>query len=74
MNNKNKYPILNEEDLIISGFQPADCFDSDDYDVAEQALNHYKETGLYLTHEEVSDWLTSYKTGNIPKVIPECHK
>ncbi len=103
MSNKNKCPIINEEDLVISEFQPADYLESDDmareyldnalsngnseqifyaigqveknfYDMAEQALSHYKETGLHLTHEEVADWLTSYKTGNIPKVMPECHK
>ncbi len=44
------------------------------FDEAEEAIQHYEETGLHLTHEEVSEWLTSHKTDNSPKAIPKCHK
>lgn len=43
------------------------------YKRAEDSLLHMRETGLHVTHEEVTDWLQSLKTDN-PKPIPQCHK
>lgn len=44
------------------------------YDEAEEAVEHYSETGLHLTHAEVVNWLNSYKTGHTAKAAPKCHK
>lgn len=44
------------------------------YDNAEAAIEHYRDTGLHLTHNEVADWLNSHKSGNTPKKPPQCHK
>lgn len=42
------------------------------YQRAEDSLLHMRETGLHVTHEEVTDWLESLKTDN-PKPLPQCH-
>lgn len=43
------------------------------YQRGVDGLKHYDETGLHVTHEEVTDWLQSLKT-DTPKPIPQCHK
>jgi predicted transcriptional regulator len=43
------------------------------YEEALQASNHYKETGLHVTHEEMMVWADSLGTNNeLPP--PVCHK
>jgi predicted transcriptional regulator len=34
---------------------------------------NFQETGLHLTHEQVSDWLATWGTDK-EKEIPKCHK
>ncbi|MFT3741307.1 MAG: CopG family ribbon-helix-helix protein [Gammaproteobacteria bacterium] len=34
---------------------------------------HFQETGLHLTHQEVNDWLDTWGTDK-QKPIPPCHK
>lgn len=37
------------------------------------SYNHYKETGLHITHEEVLEWMNSWNTDNeLP--TPICHE
>ena len=36
------------------------------------AWNHYQETGLHLTHQEVDTWLAKLEAGE-DAPIPECH-
>lgn len=36
------------------------------------SYNHYKETGLHLTHEEVSQWMDSLFTED-EQTLPACH-
>lgn len=37
------------------------------------SFNHFQETGLHVTHEEVMTWMDSWGTENeLPP--PECHK
>ncbi len=43
MSNKNKCPVVNEEDLVISEFQPADYFESDD--MAREYLDNALSNG-----------------------------
>ncbi len=42
------------------------------YQEAVESYQHYKETGLHVTHDEVCTWLNSLKTDN-PLPIPQCH-
>ncbi|VXB25832.1 conserved hypothetical protein [Enhydrobacter sp. 8BJ] len=40
---------------------------------AIRAYEHYQETGLHLTLEEIDDWADSLLT-DAPKDMPVCHK
>lgn len=39
---------------------------------AEKALEHYRETGLHVTHAEVTKWLKSWGTDE-ELDSPQCH-
>lgn len=45
-------------------------------ELAIKALRHYQETGLHTTHEEMKEWVESFKTTtpNNRKPMPKCHK
>jgi len=40
---------------------------------AVRGWQEYQETGLYVSGEEVTDWLKSWGTAK-EKAVPECHK
>lgn len=44
------------------------------YDSAEQAIIDYHETGLHVTHDDMSAWLDSLKSANTDIPMPACHK
>jgi predicted transcriptional regulator len=46
--------------------------ESDDR-AAIAAWNHYKETGLHVTNEEVGAWLAELEAGNDDAEPPACH-
>jgi predicted transcriptional regulator len=49
-----------------------ESFDQKFNQSCEAAYQHYKTTGLHVTHEEVAAWLDSIGTDNeLP--IPVCH-
>ena len=39
---------------------------------AVESWNHYKETGLHLTHNEFDNWLSTWGTPN-ETPVPLCH-
>jgi predicted transcriptional regulator len=41
-------------------------------DVAKESREHYKATGLHITHDEFSNWVDALKT-NIKAKPPVCH-
>lgn len=63
--------ILNKE--ISTDETKASHFSKAEQHRALAGLQHYKETGLHVTHEEVTEWLTSLKFGNETKPVPVCH-
>lgn len=40
---------------------------------ATLAWNHYKQTGLHVTNEEVGAWLVELEAGNDDAEPPACH-
>ncbi len=46
------------------------------FELASKALQHYKETGLHTTHEEMKEWVESFKTTTPDnrKPMPKPHK
>lgn len=39
---------------------------------AEKAMEHYRETGLHVTHAEITKWLESWGTDD-EQEPPQCH-
>ena len=44
-----------------------------DKNAAARAWNHYKETGLHVTNDEVGAWLAELEAGNDDAEPPVCH-
>ncbi len=38
----------------------------------DEAYDHYRSTGLHLTHDEVDEWLEKLENGQTAE-LPECH-
>jgi predicted transcriptional regulator len=51
------YPVITREQYLREG---------------EEAYQHYKQTGLHLTHEEVDAWLEKLERGEDAS-LPPCH-
>jgi len=47
--------------------------DEGDERAATLAWNHYKETGLHVTNEEIGAWLAELEAGNDDAEPPACH-
>ncbi len=40
----------------------------------ERSLQHYRETGLHVTDDEIDAWLSALEAGNDNAEPPKCHR
>jgi predicted transcriptional regulator len=63
---------IEEHDAIWDSYNGPKLTEAEVLAEAEEASEHYKKTGLHLTHEEVDAWLKRLQAGeDIPP--PPCH-